>query len=223
MTYSLDGENYTAQPVLSGLAPGAYTLFIRNELGCVFTEEALVPEAEELLADLPETLNISLGDSSTIRVQTSAADSLRFQWTPAEGLDCPTCAEVVARPFESTLYTVLVTDAQGCTAEASIQIIVDRSPRVYIPNGFSPNNDGINDLFQVFVDPGLATEVLRMQVFDRWGELLYDETDLDPLSEGWDGSFRGKPVQSGVYVYVVEVGFVDGTSGVFKGDVTVVR
>ena len=95
---------------------------------------------------------------------------------------------------------------------------------VFIPNSFTPNGDGINDVFSVYGNDQVI-KVRNLAIFDRWGNALYSQSDLpinDP-SEGWDGHFRDDLMDPGVYVYVVEVELLDGTIRLFKGDVTLTR
>ncbi|MCO6486236.1 MAG: gliding motility-associated C-terminal domain-containing protein, partial [Saprospiraceae bacterium] len=97
-------------------------------------------------------------------------------------------------------------------------------PRVYIPNSFSPDEDGINDVFSVYGNAQVVG-VRHLAIYDRWGNNLYFERHL-PVNDpgvGWDGTFRGQIMDPGVYVYVVEVELADGGTRLYKGDVTVVR
>ena len=105
----------------------------------------------------------------------------------------------------------------------SIHIRVDKTRLVYMPNAFSPNDDGINDRF--FIGSQSPEEVVRFLVFDRWGALVYQRAGGvtgDP-SIGWTGQINGRPAAEGVYVYLAELRFLDGAVERFSGSVVLVR
>ena len=97
-------------------------------------------------------------------------------------------------------------------------------PSVYIPNVFDPSGNGENDHFTVYAGYGVQ-EVDLLQVYDRWGELVFENQHFAPsgFENGWNGKVHGKPAATGVYVYVCRVLLLDGTMRFLKGDVTVVR
>ena len=96
---------------------------------------------------------------------------------------------------------------------------------VYIPNAFSPNGDGFNDVFQVFGNASVVNQIKRYLIFDRWGQHVYSQEgfDIDNYSMWWDGTFKEKESQSGVFVYYIEVEFVSGEIKKYKNDVTIIR
>jgi gliding motility-associated-like protein len=101
---------------------------------------------------------------------------------------------------------------------------VDQTESVYVPNAFTPNGDGINDVFTVYGSVDVR-KVNRLMVFDRWGELLYEATDFpaNDLTNGWDGTFKTKKMNAGVYVYYTEVELLNGEKVIRKGDLTLLR
>jgi gliding motility-associated-like protein len=117
-----------------------------------------------------------------------------------------------------------VVDTAGCEATDEITIFVDSRGQVYIPNAFSPNGDGINDILIVYAGPGVK-EINVLKIFDRWGELVYEGYNFppnDPLY-GWDGIFRGEPMNPAVFAFFTIVEFINGEKRIIKGDVTLVR
>ena len=102
------------------------------------------------------------------------------------------------------------------------QVLKNRE--VYIPNAFSPNGDGINDWLTVFASDQVK-KVNQFLVYNRWGEVVFEAHNFLPnnLSVGWDGTFKGEPLNPSVLVYWAEVEFVDGLVILFKGDVTIVK
>ena len=114
----------------------------------------------------------------------------------------------------------MVTDSAGCTASDTVTITVIPTYPVFIPNVFTPQANGSNDFFQVFGEKQ-TWAFFAIQIFDRWGEKVYDSNDMNFT---WDGTFKGKLLPSGVYVYAMRIVFIDDHSEkLFKGDVTLIR
>lgn len=156
---------------------------------------------------------VALGDRSRLQLTTSVS-SPSISWSPAEGLSCTDCPSPIVQPLRSGVYTAIVMDAAGCTDSTSVRITLLPGRALYQPNAFSPNADGINDVWRAF--PGPAVENLRdLQVFDRWGNLVFDS----PTAEAWDG--RERP--AGNYVYRLLVRFIDGHEERVKGNILLVR
>ncbi|RMD74002.1 MAG: gliding motility-associated C-terminal domain-containing protein [Bacteroidetes bacterium] len=157
--------------------------------------------------------------------QVVGTPPFQYSWLldpPAEG-SCTDCAELLLRPLDTTLVRLTVTDASGCTATARTVVPVEKDYRVFVPNAFSPNDDGFNDRFLPFGKQG--TEVVRLQVFDRWGELVYDvrEVPAGDYPSGWDGTFHGRPMPAGVYVWRALFRFLDGYEVEQSGDLLLLR
>jgi gliding motility-associated-like protein len=96
---------------------------------------------------------------------------------------------------------------------------------VYIPNIFSPNDDGENDWFTVYADLKGVKQVKQFQIFDRWGDQVFQRENFQPNDPtlGWDGRYRGQEMNPAVFVYYAIVEFIDGQEVLFKGDVTLMR
>ncbi len=120
-------------------------------------------------------------------------------------------------------YPFMYEAVDGCDSLHIIDLIVLKR-HVYVPNIFSPNDDGENDFFSVFSDASLDNVAL-LQVYDRWGELVFEKQNFAPNVEeyGWDGNYRGRPVNPGIFVWLIKVTFIDGLTLQLKGDVTVFR
>ena len=123
----------------------------------------------------------------------------------------------------STYFEVFAIDSLGCRASDKILISVDKPRRVFVPTAFSPNGDFINDLLLVHGQNNSKAVLFR--IYDRWGEMLYEARDFAFNDEniGWDGNFRGQPMDPGVYVWYLEVEYVDGAKESFKGNTTLIR
>jgi len=152
----------------------------------------------ELVAD---TL-IPIGDDFEIPLNISDS-TLQVIWSPNENLSCENCSNPIVSITEETTFEATIINEQGCSVIARINIRVIGKTGVYIPTGFSPNNDGYNDGFTLFFNS--PKQIDQLQIFDRWGGLVFELNDFvsnDPAI-GWDGTARGLPVNSGVFVYKI--------------------
>ncbi len=222
--YSLDGENYQASDFFGGLAGGSYTVYVQDVNGCGDSFNVIVDEPFELNVDLGADITVELGDSTQLFAQTNTLDSVSYTWTPTTGLSCTDCPNPWATGLETTTYQVQISNANGCIATDNITIVVDKNRNVYIPNVFSPTNDGTNDIFMIYGGQGVV-QIDVFRVYDRWGELLWEAKDFptDDPNYGWDGTFKGKVMNPAVFVYYAEVTFIDGVKLQYKGDVTLIR
>jgi gliding motility-associated-like protein len=155
--------------------------------------------------------------ATTTETFPQANGNVTYSWSPADNLSCTDCPNPIAVPSENTVYTVTATDELGCSDVDSISINVVPNHSVYIPNVFTPNDDGQNDNFLIY---GQSISTINLYIFDRWGATVYQTQDV---LTGWDGSYKNNPANSGVYVYVVEVVFMDGFNDRFTGNVSLIR
>jgi len=196
---------------------------------CAITETINVPEPLPITVTFdPNVIEVELGETANLDpIITGAAVIGSFVWTNPETLLDADTLNATAFTFENEKYTLTVVDSAGCSGSGSVMVNIDPNRNVYVPNAFIPANaSGLNDHFNVYI--GLGVEVVNfMHVYDRWGELLYQRENFIPngdnLSEGWDGRYNGDFVNPGVYVYLVEVKFLDGRVLLYRGDVTVLR
>jgi gliding motility-associated-like protein len=170
---------------------------------------------------------VGLGDS--VRIDPIIGSALPIDsvsWSPRDYLTFTSDSlRPFVRPLDDKTYKIRVVDVNGCIADALLEIELERNRNVFVPNIFSPNDDDKNDFFAPFTGAGVKS-INFLRVFDRWGELLFEGKSLplgDDPSKGWNGKFNGTYVQSGVYVYVIDVTFEDGNTLLYRGDITVVR
>ncbi len=221
--FSLTENNFSTETEFENLAAGEYTLFIQDADGCESQATLTIPAANPIVVSINSVDPVSLGDSLQLSVFTSITpDSIT--WEATENINCLDCLEPVIRPQNEGVYSVTIQDANGCTATDQITVLVDKEERVYIPNSFSPNQDGINDEFMIFAGSDVRI-VRQLTIFNRWGAIVYSVSDFsanDPLF-GWDGRHKGQDVTTGIYVYYAEIEFFDGRTEIMAGDITVVR
>lgn len=158
---------------------------------------------------------IQLGESVGLNA-TSVTNGV-YTWSPPTDLSCTVCPSPISTPEETITYTVITSDTNGCVTSDNITIIVEFENVIFVPNIFSPNGDGVNDMLFV---RGKGVAELKFFVYDRWGEKVFETTRLDI---GWDGTFRGKDMNKAVFVYYLEATFIDGKQVTQKGDITLIK
>lgn len=229
-SYTVDFGVPLSPTLVSSISGGEHYITYIDNKNCEVTDTIDVPEPEEIKVNFnPSSIEIQLGDTLRLSPELLGAtvnNLASFEWSPAEFVKDPTEFYATMYTFESGTLMLTVIDSNGCTGKGSLMVEVDLNRNIYIPNVFIPN-DNLNRLFGV--GGGIGVEKVNyMRVYDRWGELMYDQNNFLPeqtfvFNNGWDGRHNGKLVNPGVYVYAVEVLFVDGKKLLYRGDVTVVR
>ena len=225
VAFSLDGTNFETATSFSDLRPSAYEISIKDELGCIFTEIYEIAEPLQTTVSLPEMTTINLGASVILEPSISTANQVSYEWTEIESLSCSDCENPIAAPLKDTKYTVTIYDENNCESQADTWVIVEANQNLYVPNVFSPNGDGQNDIFLIQSAEGPIDEIEFFKIYDRWGNLLYEANNFSPNDEafGWNGQFRGQSMDNGVYIFVANVKFRDGTATQIQGDITLVK
>ncbi len=219
----------TTDSILTGLTPGTYDVVIQDQNGCTNVEAYVISPSDTLGFALDSLFFITEGESALLEVTGDISEpGISISWSPTESLSCEDCFSPIATPIETNTYIASISDALGCTYSLSTVVIVfpDTTSRLsdfYLPNVFSPNDDGENDLFKIFSKDAEA-QLINMQVFDRWGDVLYQEKNIPLTTQiGWDGSRRGVRVESQVVIFIAEVLMSDGKTFKLSGDVTLIR
>jgi gliding motility-associated-like protein len=240
-TYSLDGVNFYGSSTLIALAADDYTVYIKDVEGCIFDLDATVNEPPQMTVDIlvwgqsVEEYMVEYGSTFPILLDvTNEQGNVTYSWeagycgTLAQGnmSDCDgtlTSSALWSTPDYANDYFVLAVDSLGCEAEDHLKVFVTKTRRVLVPTGFSPNNSSPNDLLSVHGKKG--TMIKTFQVFDRWGELLWQDIDvpINDTTRGWDGTFKSKDMPPGVYVWYLEAEYEDGAIESFKGETTLIR
>ncbi len=207
------------------LLAGNYEVLIEDRYGCYFSQSVQLTDPEQFVIDLGEDLSIGLGESVELKPITNYP--IRdFDWSPMEGIGCAeNCTERTFIPTSSQHYKLRAISEKECVAMDSIFVKVNAVKKVFIPNIFSPNGDGINDHFSIFAISPNVQEIQRLSIFDRWGSLVFEEKNFLP-EEGinlWDGASNGTQLGQGVYLYIAKIVFLDGKAELLTGDVTIIR
>lgn len=215
-----DGDRFLIEPGLP------LTLIVEDKKGCIAKENFIVPAKQELQLEVGEGRDIKYGEEVNIETSFFPFENVSFQWTPEIGLSCTDCPDPVAAPTDGITYRLQMTDTAGCTTDDYINISVRKSRDIYIPNSFSPNNDGINDTFYPYGGFEIVA-IHSMQVYDRWGGKMFEATErFSPNDEtaGWNGSAKNnKFADAGTYLYTMNVEFIDGEIILFSGEVNLMK
>ncbi|MCS6819337.1 MAG: gliding motility-associated C-terminal domain-containing protein, partial [Chitinophagales bacterium] len=211
--------NTTAQTAsISKLKAGDYSVTVYDSKNCTATASATLTQPDEIVILPPDTVTLKIGKSLPLNIQVTPFNPFySFEWRPRSGLSCYDCPNPVASPIRSIDYTVIVKDQNGCADTLAIPLNVNTDKSFFIPNFFTPNDDGSNDLWCVYSD---ALQSIDLKVFNRWGEMVFASKDINLC---WDGYYNGQKVEPGMYVYVVRFSFIDETWTQRQGSVMVYR
>lgn len=225
-TFAINSQGFGTLSTFTDLMPGVYTIAVMDSLGCVFelgtqTVAAGLPFTIDLGADI----TANPGDVISLTAAVNGALN-NIQWVAIDGLSCASCLQTSLGPLsiEQTVRAIAFSDG-GCLAEDELWISLNNPAiGVYIPNSFSPNYDGINDIFTIYGGENIR-EVINLSIFDRWGNFLYSNGPfpVNDTGNGWDGHYKQKLMDPGVYIYVVELALRDGSTRFYKGDVTLIH
>ena len=220
--YFLNGESMPINNSIENLPSGAYSLEVVDENGCSMTTTGMLEAPEIPQLELGENKRVELADGIALNPQIATFTN-SIQWRADIGLSCYDCLDPIASPVNPTTYYLTITSKDNCSTTDSISIQVIKIRDVYVPNAFSPNADGINDVLILHAGPE-ASMVESFQLFSRWGVLLYEENNFAPNSRiGWEGLYNGQAMESGVYLWIATIDFIDGEKLVYSGDVTLIR
>ena len=213
------GNSYTLPSGTVVSAAGTYNDTIMSIAGCdsiVTTNLTITPKPN--VTTSPDII-LAANSSTTL----SVTEGVTYQWSPSTGLSCTTCANPMASPSSTTDYCVTVTDINSCSDSACVRVIVEAPCLIGYqftsPNAFSPNNDGHSDLF-LFPELENCVTTFSFIVFDRWGEKVFE---TENVAKGWDGSFKGKPMNPAVFVYYINATLNNGEKITKKGNISLIR
>ncbi len=220
---SLNNSNI-ATPVATPAVTTFYTVTGTDTKKC-FTSTAKVPvmvyPIPVVNAGADKTINV--GQSFKITPQLSD-DVTSFTWTPSTDIIARDSASIIVKPDQSIEYTIEVSNDGHCNAldRISIYVMCDNT-NVFMPNTFSPNGDGVNDIF--YPRGSGVFNVKNLHIFNRWGEVIFEKANFNAndASAGWDGTYKGKKLDPDVFVYTLEVLCANNQSLIFKGNVALIR
>lgn len=222
-TYLIGADDNLA-PEFFTMTPGQYTYHVTVETSmptCKWEDSITITVAPPVdIIINPGNTTIKYGEELQLTAIALSPDYLFYTWAPSDGsVSNPNINNPIVKPLDSTMYTVYGMNEWGCIDSAKISIDVDIDLTEFIPTAFTPNGDGLNDLFRI---RGLQYQsIVDFKVFNRWGQTVYDYKTGD--KQGWNGTFEGKPAEMGVYNYSIIVAKLGHIDQVYKGDVTLIR
>lgn len=225
--FSVDNQFYNGASTIVGLTAQEYDVFVKDANDCLWFGETTVAEPAEFMVNIiPDFEELEVGDSMSLTASaTNAAGMVEYVWTaPYAGVLLDNEGKSVVIKPDNTLFVELYgVDENGCEASILQEIRVTKTRIVEVPTGFTPNDDNTNDVLMVHGREG--TMVRSFQVFDRWGEKMYEAFDftINDANMGWDGKFKGEMMPTGAYVWFLEVEYIDGVTEIYKGSTTLIR
>lgn len=194
-------------------SPTLYTVQGVDQYGCVAWDSVFVDLFPQAFIQTNPDVYAFYGDEVQLTA-TSTTEGI-YIWSPPEFLSCVSCSNPIATPNQNYGYLVSYTDANGCSYSDSVHIYYD--PIIYVPNSFTPNGDGMN---QFFLALGGNIRTFEMQIFDRWGELIFTSNEL---LIGWDGKYEGNICQDGTYIWKIKITDFEDQEVKYVGHVNLIR
>ncbi len=223
-TFSINGSIVSLfDPSVVGVGTHEINYIFTDAADCVYTGSVEVSVSSMTVAVTPTST--ILQNEGTVELTGLAVSGLNgaitYSWSPADGLSCVDCANTSATVNQNTTYTLTAIDEYGCVASATAFVGVEVVNEIVVPTAFSPNDDGMNDLFRVL---GRNVVSYEYHIYNRWGNEVYKEKGANLENQiGWDGTYKGQDQELGVFVYYVIIDFEDGSNTFKKGNVTLVR
>lgn len=200
---------------LTSIGPGVYALIVTDANECTDTATVAVAQVSQPVAQVTALDTVLTGGESTTLFASGGGT---YVWSPATGLSCTTCQAPSASPADTTVYCVVVTDANQCTDTACVRILVEAPcGEVFVPSAFSPNASGKNDQQCVYGD---CIASMAFSIYDRWGKEVFTSADAKVC---WDGTFDGKAMNPAVFVYKLTATLTNGETVEKSGNITLVR
>lgn len=205
------------------LTAGTYQIVSQDVFECQDTVLLTVPEPPQIFVQLPADTTVVLGASVPLLIQLGGLPPVSWQWSDTTYLSCLACPDpIVQTPLEDRRYTLTVIDENGCVASDNWSLVVEQVIGVYIPNAMGTEGD--NAVFQLGFGPAVR-RVNLFRIYDRWGDMLHESRNALPgdAALNWDGRFKGKRMNPGVYMWQIELELVNGTLVKKVGDLTLIR
>lgn len=227
--YSLNNQIYSSTDFFNNLSEGTYTLSVEDAIGCRWDTSITLIEPLPTTISLGPDIELEFGDSAIIQaiVNITPDEIDTVIWSPDNVVECfdIVCLEGTILTFKTINLKTTLIDKNGCEVSDDILIKIKNNRRIFIPTAFSPNDDGINDVFYIFGSERQIRSIKNFTIYNRWGDVLHEANNFLPNDPGmgWDGHFKNLKVNPGVFAYRAEIEYIDGIVEILTGDVTVVR
>ena len=213
-----------ANPVATPLQTTTYSVIASDDIGC-YSDTGYVPIKVYPIPVVNAGADQIINVGKTIDLlPVISSDVTNVNWSPTSGIFRNSYPGISVKPNESIEYTVEVSNAGGCLARDRVTVsVLCNNANVFIPNTFSPNGDGTNDVFYPRGTGVFQIKVLK--IFNRWGEVVFEKSNINAndISSGWDGIYKSQKLLPDVFVYIMDVVCDNNTTLTFKGNVALIR
>lgn len=220
--YRINGGRFSDASIFDGLDAGTYTVVVQDIKGCEDSINVNIIQPPPTTVDAGPDQEITLGEFTNLNaVSGPPGRAVSFNWT-GPNMSCQDCPNPRVQAPGTTTYYVQVRDSSGCFAIDSVTIFVRIERPYFAPNAFTPNGDGVNDYFTIYGGAALES-IEELQIWSRWGELVWESGGPIPPNDepsGWDGTFKGKKLNPGVFVWRARLRFIDQEVIAYTGDLT---
>ncbi|MCH2084212.1 MAG: gliding motility-associated C-terminal domain-containing protein [Saprospiraceae bacterium] len=219
LEYSIDGVNFQMNNSFEDLAIGSYVVSVIDEDDCLVSNIIQINNLTEIVVSNIMISPTDCGENNgSIILEMEEPNDLFLFSINGEAFS----SNFSFYDLPSGEYEIRIQDESNC--QLDIQISIDQNDcNIYIPNVFSPNDDGFNDLFQIYPHPSFRGQFSSIRIFNRWGSLVYSLDNFEAEAVAWDGTMKGRPLQPDVFTYFIAYLSGRGEKVVLKGDISLIR
>lgn len=217
-------DNGAASSTIDVTESGIYLVEMDTECETYSDEIVVDFNRAPNFVDLGTDRQVEAGQTIGLDYTSNLEDIRRYEWNASSDVEfsCATCAQTSIRLLEPTVVTLRITDGRGCTVEDELTIDVNAAKSIYAPTAFSPDGDGINDIFYL---QGTNGTIANLDIFDRWGNAVYSGRNgsINNANFGWNGTANNSRIDTGVFIWTATVQFADDSQEVYSGTISLVR
>jgi len=222
--FEFNGE-LSSQNSYRDLNSDTYSVTIIDRHNCKEKINIELSDPPEFVVQLPDDITVDLGEEVFISAMANQVP-LSYNWITDLVLDCMDCLDVNMIPSQSGTLLFEAVNNEGCSDIDSMKITVLESEiDIYIPNIFSPNNDGYNDTFIIGARKNLVQSIDNITIYDRWGNPIFikNNIDINDKNGHWDGTANNQNLDTGVYTYSIEMTYLNGETDLRIGTISIIR
>jgi gliding motility-associated-like protein len=214
-----------SNPVATPTQTTQYRVIGTDQYNCFNdTAFALVVVSQYPVINIGPDTTLATGSLYQIPFTASFGPFATYNWTPLTDLSCNSCPTPILSASSDKCYAVEATNIFGCTGRDTMCVkTYCNGEQLFIPNAFTPDGDGVNDIF--YLKSKGISQVKTMRIFNRWGNKIFEKVNgyTNTPTDGWDGKYQGKKLPPDVYVYIIEAVCTNGKIYSYKGDVTILQ